>query len=158
MAVIVSDGECQLLYLRSEGVSSDEADFVNLVCSELSIPIRNCSDHLINVACLAEIESELATGAGDGRQRLLIAGVYLEEQVTTCALHGLAIGFEVFLLKDFIAARNNRHSQAFDMRLFQAGAVPTTLRQLMYEWLALEVSPDRQKVITQLLKVIDARA
>ena len=156
MAVTVSDGECQLLVLRGEEIASSAVEFMNLVCLELGIPIHICSNQLINAACLTWIESQLVSSSeGHQRKRLLVAGAYLEEQITVCALHALSLGYEVFLLKDFVATRTVGHVQAFDMRLFQAGVVPTTLRQLLYEWLSQEEISERQAAKRKLIELID---
>lgn len=159
MAVTISDSECQLLYLQSDGVNSNGSNLIKKICLDLDVPFINCRDQLINASCIARIESELMSNSGKHRrQRLLIAGAYLEEQITICALHGLAIGYEVLLLKDFVTARNPSHVQAFDMRLIQAGVVPSTLRQVVYEWLSVEDLCERQITIRSFLELIDVHA
>ena len=158
MAVTISDSECQLLYLQRDELIANGFNFIRQICLELDIPFVNCRDQLISASCIARIESELMSKSEIHRRpRLLFAGAYMEEQVTICALHGLAIGYEVFLLKDFVIARNPNHVQAFDMRLFQAGVVPSTLRQIVYEWLSLECLPERQIMMRSFLELIDAR-
>jgi Isochorismatase family len=156
MAVTILDSECQLLLLRSDVLTSKAAKFLNLVCEKLSVPIHVCDNQLIDAASLSWIERRLATNSESKRRsRLLVAGGYLEEQITVSAMHALALGYEVFLLKDFIATRTIDHLQAFDMRLFQAGVVPTTLHQLLYEWLSQEEVSERQSVKRSLLELID---
>ena len=157
MGTTVSDHECQILLLHGEGLRSTAAELIVKICTDLQLPLCKNSDQIIGTSCIARIESELMANSGQPRRnRVLIAGAYLEEQLTVCALHSLALGFEVFLLKDFIVARNSTHMQAFDMRLFQAGTVPTTLRQLVYEWLSQEMIVERQAIHRNLLAMIDA--
>jgi len=67
----------------------------------------------------------------------------------------LAQGYEVFLLRDMVAARVKNLSMVFDMRLFQAGIVPTTLRQLMYEWMTDEADLLRRATIVKLMQELE---
>jgi hypothetical protein len=157
MGATVSDRECQVLLLHGEGLSSEAADLIVKVCDDLQMPVCKCDDQIISTSCVSRIETELTSNSLEPRrQRLLIAGSYFEEQITVCALHTLALGFEVFILKDFVVARDPGHFHAFDMRLFQAGVVPTTLRQLIYEWLSFEDVQGRQLIKRKLLELIDA--
>jgi hypothetical protein len=43
------------------------------------------------------------------------------------------------------------------MRLYQAGVVPTTLRQLLYEWLSVEEVPERKALKRRLLEMMERR-
>ena len=53
-------------------------------------------------------------------------------------LRALAEGFNVYLLSDLIASRYRQFTRIFQMRLFQARAVPTTMGQLLLEWQTAE--------------------
>lgn len=89
----------------------------------------------------------------DNRTRLLLSGAYLEEQITLCALEALAIGFDVHLLYDQIKARTARLEPVHKLMLFQAGAVPSSLQQILYMWHATErqqgVAKDLQDILAQ---------
>jgi len=158
MTVVASDHQYQFLLLQSERYNSKTVDIAKLVSAELKLPLCECKDQLIGAACLARIESELIMDSyPQPRKRLMLAGCFLEEQITICALHTLALGFEVFLLKDFVEAKNPDHALAHDLRLYQAGVVPTTLRQLLYEWLSVEEVPSRKALKRSLLEMIERR-
>ena len=43
----------------------------------------------------------------------------------------------------------------YDMRLVQAGIVPTTLRQILYEWISGEQEIERRTKMIELLASID---
>jgi hypothetical protein len=158
MNVVAPDHQYQFLLLQSEGQQATIFDRPKLVCAQLDLPLCRCEDQLISAACLARIESRLtADFCTQPRRRLLLAGRFLEEQITICALHTLALGFEVFLLKDFVEAKNSEHVLAHDMRLYQAGVVPTTLRQLLYEWLSVEEVVERRALKRNLLEMMEMR-
>lgn len=158
MTVVAPDHQYQFLLLQSEQHKSKALYIAKLVSTELKVPLCECKDQLIDVACLARIESELIMESHpQPRKRLMLAGRFLEEQITICALHTLALGFEVFLLKDFVEAKNPHHILAHDMRLYQAGVVPTTLRQLLYEWLSVEEVLERRALKRSLLEMIERR-
>ena len=74
----------------------------------------------------------------------------MEEQVSIATQYLLGIGYSVYLLREAISSRMPEHAQFNDLRLVQMGAVPTTLRQLIYEWVATEQS---DHVREQLLKL-----
>ncbi len=157
MAVFVSDHECQILFLQGDELTAGTVEKMNVVSLKLGIPIYICNNNLIDATCLTQIETHLLSNSeGHLRKRLLVAGAYLEEQITICSLYALSLGYEVFLLKDFAATRVIDHVNAFDMRLIQAGVVPTTLRQLLYEWLAQESLSERQAVKRWLIEMFAA--
>ena len=132
LRISVLHSECQVLFLGKKEGDPIGFDTIASVTKELGLPLNVCNTQIVDTAFLQEIYSSLRPLSGVScRPRLLIAGNYLEEQITFCALHGLYIGFEVVLLKDFISAKNANHTAVYDTRLVQAGVVPTTLRQLL---------------------------
>ena len=152
--VVVS--ECQFLLLTAGVEKFWIRAAITSLCFELNLPVFVCDSQLVTASCLQGIEAKLLSHSGqNARPRLLVAGCYLEEQVNISALHGLYLGFEVFLLKDFIIARNRIHTQVYDSRLFQAGVVPSTLRQLLYEWISSEEQPNRHAQLVQMLALIE---
>jgi hypothetical protein len=84
------------------------------------------------------IEDLKAFAKAEDRRILLLSGAFLEEQVTLCALEALVEGFDVHLLCDLMSARDHRLKPVLLLRLFQAGAVPSSLRQFLYRWQAAE--------------------
>jgi hypothetical protein len=155
MGVFVSESECQILFLQAGELTTYAVKTTSEISRELGIPLYFCDGIATDENFLTQLESRLlANSEGHQRKRLLIAGAYLEEQITICSLYALSLGYEVFLLKDFVAIRTLDHVHAFDMRLMQAGVVPTTLRQLLYEWLSQERLVERQAVMRRLLDMI----
>jgi len=69
----------------------------------------------------------------ENRNRLLIAGADVESHITFLTLRALAEGSDVYLLSDLMASRDRKFLHIFQMRLFQAGAVPTTMNQFLLE-------------------------
>jgi hypothetical protein len=156
MGVSVSDRECQFLYVSPGAGTFHLRDYIFKLCDILQVPICVSDAQIVDKDCLRDIDSKLVSFKGeDARFRLLIAGGFLEEQVTILTLHCLTQGYEVFLLKDLVAAKVQHLSMVFDMRLFQAGIVPTTLRQLMYEWMADETDERRRSTIIKLIAELE---
>ncbi len=73
--------------------------------------------------------------AGQARDALILCGFWIETSVTFIALPALASGFDVFIIMDATPARVEDARRAAVDRLLQAGAVPTTTRQLVAEWI-----------------------
>ena len=67
--------------------------------------------------------------------RPLLAGGNLEDDVTTVCLAALTRGFDAFILADDIVDWIDVYRELHLQRLFQAGAVPATLKQFLYQWL-----------------------
>ena len=82
---------------------------------------------------------------------LFIAGAYLEDQISICALNALAVGYDVFLLNDATAPRDTVQRETFIARLTQAGVVLSTVQQMLYQWLAVELDIDRKNALRKLL-------
>jgi hypothetical protein len=71
--------------------------------------------------------------------------------VTFIALPALAGGFDVFILMDAAPAREkDAHGPAVH-RLVQAGAVPTTTRQLVTEWIEASADTGQRAALTRLV-------
>ena len=76
------------------------------------------------------------------RTCLLVMGADLGNSITLVALEALATGYDVYLLGDLIASPDKAHENLYWQRLIQAGAVPTTMTQMLAEWLSAETVPD----------------
>ena len=156
MKITVLDSECQILFLTAGEENIVQFAAIDSVCAMLNLPLCVCNSLIVDASCLQEIDTKLLPHSGETcRPRLLLAGSFLEEQITICALHALYVGFEVFLLKDFVVPKNLNHTLVYDMRLFQAGVVPSTLRQLLYEWMSGEERTERRTKMIQFLTLID---
>ncbi|RTL71433.1 MAG: isochorismatase family protein [Hyphomicrobiales bacterium] len=68
------------------------------------------------------------------RTSLVICGFWLETKVSFLALSALSAGFDVYLLADATPSRVPATRETSIARLLQAGVVPTTLPQLLAEW------------------------
>lgn len=84
------------------------------------------------------------------RTCLMVLGADLGTAITLVTLEALAIGFDVYLLGDLIASPDKTHENLYWQRLIQAGAVPTTMVQMLAEWLSAETVPENVKKL-QLL-------
>lgn len=82
---------------------------------------------------------------------LFIAGAYLEDQISICALNALAVGYDVYLLNDVTIPRDIVHRETFIARLTQAGVVLSTQQQMLYQWLAVEPDQNRKDALRKLL-------
>lgn len=86
--------------------------------------------------------------------KMVLCGRFLEEQISALALFFLLQGFDTFLLRDLVEARQGEYSQIADQRLLQAGVVYTTLRQFFAEQLAKPLEIQCQIQIANFLKEI----
>jgi hypothetical protein len=88
--------------------------------------------------------------AAEGRASLILCGFWLETAVTFVALSALASGFDVFVLMDAAPAHaKDTHGPAVH-RLVQAGAVPTTTRQLVTEWIEASADASQRSALSRL--------
>lgn len=158
MKISVLHSECQFLLLNAKEDKHIGLDVIASISGELSLPLWVCNSLIVDATCLQEIEANLIPHSGHScRPRLLLAGSFLEEQITICAFHCLYVGFEVFLLKDSVVAKDATHQQVYDTRLIQAGVVPTTLRQLLYEWMTGEDRAESRTKMGELLALIEKK-
>jgi hypothetical protein len=157
---MMSHLQCLFLYvdhgeedLRSAGVSRHLA----AVASATNCPIHRVSLQWIDKAALSTLIYDLKRSAsGSKRTALLICGSHLEDQVTVCSLEALLEGFDVHLLCDIISARDVKLKPVLLQRLFQAGAVPSSLRQFLYMWQTAETDPHMSETLRNLLENYDS--
>jgi hypothetical protein len=149
VTAILSHHQCVFLHL-DEGIEDlcekRIIPFLAEISSLLKCPVRQLSSKWIGHAELTALMDDLERCAkSEDRRILLVSGAYLEDQVTVCVLEALAEGFDVHLLCDVITARDRRLKPVLLLRLFQAGAVPSSLHQFLFMWHTAET--DQQKVI-----------
>jgi Isochorismatase family len=97
-------------------------------------------------------DSSLAVAlAGQTREALILCGFWIETSVTFIALPALASGFDVFIIMDATPARVEDARRAAVDRLLQAGAVPTTTRQLVAEWIEVSAVVSQRSALSLLL-------
>jgi len=59
----------------------------------------------------------------------------------------LAEGFDVYLLGDTFIPTDSSYSNLYWNRLIQAGVVPTTMVQMIAEWIASDTDPEKSQKI-----------
>ncbi len=160
MSLNLSAAECTVVLLnRQRLLSSDRKDRVAVldrVVSALQIPFFAVETESIDAAIYTEMMRRIKTENGlRTTPNLIIGGAYLENEVTLSVLHGLAEGFDVYCLSDLILPLENEFTYTFNARLIQAGAVPSTLRQVLYQWSMSEADPLRRATLTELFEGIN---
>lgn len=107
LKMAILDTECQIAFFTATDESITHLHTIKAICTELDLPLCVTNSLIIDAKALQEIEAKLSPHSGIAcRPRLLVAGSFLEEQITICALHAVYVGFEVFLLRDFIVPKN----------------------------------------------------
>lgn len=143
MGSIIGLNECLLVTmnvgraLASTGRTS--AEWVMSLQESLQLPVKSYDLEILDLPMIDQIIRELVQLMGSkNRNRLLIAGADVESHITFLTLRALAEGFDAYLLSDLMASRDRQFTRIFQMRLFQAGAVPTTMSQFLLEWQTAE--------------------
>ena len=157
---MMSHLQCMFLHVdhgvedaRNLGVSR----YLSAVASATDCPLHRMSTQWIDSAALSTLVDDLKRSVlGSKRTALLICGSHLEDQVTVCSLEALLEGFDVRLLCDIISARDVKLKSVLLLRLFQAGAVPSSLRQFLYTWLAAETDQHMTETLRKLLENYDS--
>jgi hypothetical protein len=154
VTAIVSHLQCIILHV-DHGVESQRSIRVFEYLSEVA-RATNCPLHRVSSQWIDSVELSILISAlkhsvsGSNRTALLVCGSHLEEQVTVCSLEALLEGFDVHLLCDLIASRDQFLAPVLQQRLFQAGAVPSSLRQFLYMWRAVETDHSRALALQNL--------
>ena len=137
--------------------NTDVSRYLSAVASATNCPIHRISLQWIDNAALSTLIDDLKRSVlGSKRTALLICGSHLEDQVTVCSLEALLEGFDVHLLCDIISARDVKLKPVLLLRLFQAGAVPSSLRQFLYMWQAAETDQRMSENLRKLLENYDS--
>jgi hypothetical protein len=139
---------CHLAIFAPESkLASEEYSIVKLFTS-LKLPISRCTEQYVNLSVLSRLINEVGPPTDKhNRKVVLLCGAFLEEQVSVSAHHLLMYGYEVYLVRDLIAARDRNNAHIHDHRLAIAGAVSVTERQLIYEWIASESEPQTRSLL-----------
>jgi hypothetical protein len=157
VVAIAQRSQCIFLHVGEDqrrASSPTTSEFLVRVSEVTGCPFYQCLDLNSHHPATDELMSELKFRAkSDNRCLLLISGTDLEDQVTVSALHALLEGFDVHLLCDTITTKNSRLEPFLLLRLFQAGAVPSSLRQFLYMWMMYETDPAIANHLHNLHKV-----
>lgn len=144
--------QCQILVIQPHLCVIEALQELMAFAEDEKIPSTVCSAQIINPIVLAALKVDLDKASVMGRNTVLLCGAYLEEQILVAAQYALEHGFDLYLLRDLIVARDREHAVIHDQRLVQAGAVITTFQQVLYEWLTLEPDIDVQARFTKFFK------
>lgn len=111
---------------------------VNIFNEQLSTEIRALLTDVVEVnrTCMNCWESGSLLSAVEriGPRKLLMAAVWAEVGLVFPALCALEEGYEVYVVEDVSVGMNSRtHAVAIE-RLIQAGVIPVTWVQVMWEW------------------------
>ena len=160
MTAMMSHLQCVFLYV-DHGADDDHNKhvfkFLSDAASVTNCPIHRMSMQWIDKVALSALMQDLNHfDSRAKRTALLICGSYLEDQVTICSLEALLEGFDVHLLCDIISARDVKLKPVLLQRLFQAGAVPSSLRQFLYMWQVAETDQKMSETLRKLLETYDA--
>jgi hypothetical protein len=157
---MMSHTQCMFLQVDhgvDDAHNMDVSKYLSAVASATNCPTHRLSLQWIDNAALSTLIDDLKCSASESkRTALLICGSYLEDQVTVCSLEALLEGFDVHLLCDIISARNAKLKPVLLLRLFQAGAVPSSLRQFLYMWQAAEADQRMSETLRKLLEKYDS--
>lgn len=108
--------------------------------ASLNVPVRHYDHEHLDAVSIDRIIGELIqVMKSESRSLLIIAGSHIESDVTFLALRALAEGFDVYLPTDLISSQDHTFNSVYQTRLFQAGAVLTTMSQILQEWRSAEV-------------------
>lgn len=82
-----------------------------------------------------KVRDALAAGAGKGRKKIVVSGLWTEVCNTTFALSCLAdTDYEIYMVADASGGTSaDAHKYAMD-RMIQVGVVPVTWQQVLLEW------------------------
>jgi len=139
---------CQLLVFRDVNYSQLAAEELARLALKLRVPVEICSENIVDTEVLDKLVRRISSPSDQQqRQILLLCGVYLEEQISVATRYMLAIGFDVYLIRDLIVPRIAENAHIHDQRLSQAGAVTTTMRQIWYEWFVTETDQASREIL-----------
>ena len=143
--------ESHILAFRPLGLAFAPLENFLGVATSLGLRVEVCERaHIDTLALEALVEKIGPPKFGTESKSLLLSGGYYEEQVSLAAQYLLFIGYRTLILRDLIVARDPAHTHYHDLRLSQGGAELTTLKQVVYEWLATENDDRVRAVLTGL--------
>jgi nicotinamidase-related amidase len=107
----------------------------------------------IAFGCLADPAIAAAAQAmrDTGRDQILLCGIEAHVCILQTALHGLDLGWRVFLACDAVGSRRSTDRSVALERLIQAGVVPVTVEMVVMEALG-RAGGEKFKAILPLLK------
>lgn len=160
MSAIINPVECILLALNTHLTCRNKLMVWDQLLNDLNNTVgltvlKKALTSLDDLAVSEVLDTLKMESAASSRTRLLLAGAYLEDHVTVCALLALAEGLDVYLLSDLCVARDRRYARILELRLYQAGVVPATLSQFLYIWLGCELIGEHKAKIQTMIRLSD---
>jgi hypothetical protein len=156
MSATMMTNECLMLVVtEADAVSSSQHDrivgLIKSLATDFDLPVQFTSfeNHAFGAVqtCVALLTEDNKT---THRTRLLIAGSHLESAITFATLEALFQGFDVYVLGDLISISNPTYERLSWDRLIQAGAVPTTLSQIIAEWTVSSCDSEQAQKLQKL--------
>ncbi len=156
-SVTISVDSCHVVAFRQNGLSSPGLESFLQLAADVGVPAEFPDDGMIDTEMLAQLARKIGVPSAHQKVKtVLLCGGYLEEQVSLAAQVLLATGYPVYLLRELIVSKQPEHAHIHDLRLVQAGATPTTVAHLIYEWLATETDEDIHNVLSRSRSLLDA--
>lgn len=145
--------QCHVLAFCPNDGDRRQSNSVLHFVKHLSLAFQVVDQNIVNSAAIEALAQIIGPPrVGSQSKAVLICGAFLEEQVSVATRCLLGLGYAVFLLREAITARSPEHAQFHDLRLVQMGAVPTTLRQMLYEWLSAEQNGKMRNLLQHALE------
>ena len=91
-------------------------------------------DFAASVYSEEELGNILSEPTATNTTNVLIAGCYAETLITDVALSTLKLGYDTFVIWDRVWAISEKGLEVAEARLLQAGAVPTSVNQVLHRW------------------------
>lgn len=158
MKLIVSLDQCFIVFLQSfphlgEPGKALPLDQLKSFILELAVPSLNLILPLSQFDHIETTFQDVLNNKARGEaNRLILAGGCLEGEVTILCMTGLALGFDVYVFGDMLISTDDSYNNLYWNRLIQAGVVPTTMIQMLAEWVAAETDKTKRSNIQQIAK------
>jgi hypothetical protein len=147
-----------LAFHDPDGTIANLQHFLDLA-KELKLPITLCDVKIVDFAVLETLVGKIGMPIrGEITPVLLLCGANLDEQVSLAAHHMLATGYDVRLIRDLVSVGSHELAHIHDLRLVQAGVVPITLKQLIYEWAAMEMDLSCRSILLKFRERLESIA
>jgi hypothetical protein len=143
---------CHLVIFVQSPEDGLNYDAYSELFQRLNLPVTKCNEEFVDLFILERLTNDIGPPRdGHRRKVVLLCGMSLEEQISVSAHHLLMNGYETYLIRDQIVARDPSNCHIHDHRLTTAGAVSVTARQLVYEWIASESEPHVRSLLTEFV-------
>jgi len=110
---------------------------------------NNCYHKIHFSACQeAQFNQQLA---GFNRKKIVVTGTESHVCVLQTCLDLIANGYQVFVVEDAIASRNEKHKELAIKQLLAAGAIITCTESVIFQWLE-KAGTDQFRALLQLIK------